>query len=82
MEEVYVLITTLMFVEGIISLSLIAVVVLQSGKSAGMGGSIGGGADAIFGGKKKGLDEILSKATMVLGVLFAVVTLVLVKLSQ
>jgi preprotein translocase subunit SecG len=71
-----------MFVEGLICLSLIATVVLQSGKSAGMGGSIGGGADAIFGGKKKGLDEMLSKATMVLGILFAIVTMVLVKLSQ
>lgn len=76
------MITTLMVVEGLICLSLIATVVLQSGKSAGMGGSIGGGADAIFGGKKKGLDEILSKATMVLGGLFAIVTMVLVKLSQ
>jgi len=75
-------ITSLMFFEGVICLALIATVVLQSGKSAGMGGSIGGGADAIFGGKKKGLDEILSKATMVLGVLFAIVTMVLVKLSQ
>ena len=74
--------TALMIFEGVISLALIAAVVLQSGKSAGMGGSIGGGADAIFGGKKKGLDEMLSKATMVLGGLFAIVTMVLVKLSQ
>ena len=74
--------TALMIFEGVISLALIATVVLQSGKSAGMGGSIGGGADAIFGGKKKGLDEMLSKATMVLGGLFAIVTMVLVKLSQ
>jgi preprotein translocase subunit SecG len=79
---VYVLISALMFFEGLICVALISSVVLQSGKSAGMGGSIGGGADAIFGGKKKGLDDILSKATMVLGVLFAVVTMVLVKLSQ
>lgn len=71
-----------MIFDGVICLTLIATVVLQSGKSAGMGGSIGGGADAIFGGKKKGLDEMLSKATMVLGFLFAVVTMVLVKLSQ
>ncbi len=72
----------LMVFEGAICLLLIATVVLQSGKSAGMGGTIGGGADAIFGGKKKGLDEMLSKATMVLGILFAVVTMVLVKISQ
>lgn len=71
-----------MVVEAVICLALIATVVLQSGKSAGMGGSISGGAEAIFGGKKKGVDEILAKATMVLGVLFAIVTMVLVKLSQ
>ncbi|MDU2063592.1 MAG: preprotein translocase subunit SecG [Sporomusaceae bacterium] len=74
--------TALMVVEAVICLALIATVVLQSGKSAGMGGSISGGAEAIFGGKKKGVDEILAKATMVLGVLFAIVTMVLVKLSQ
>jgi len=71
-----------MIVDAILSIALIAVVVLQSGKSAGMSGSIAGGAETIFGGKRKGLDELLSKATMVLGVLFGVVTLALVRMSQ
>jgi preprotein translocase subunit SecG len=75
-------VTGLMILDAIISIALIAVVVLQSGKSAGMSGSIAGGAETIFGGKKKGLDDILAKATMILGVAFGVVTLVLVKLSQ
>jgi preprotein translocase subunit SecG len=79
---VYVLFTALMFLEGLICVALIAAVVMQSSKSAGMGGSVGGGADAIFGGKKKGLDELLSRATMILGGAFAVVTMILVKLSQ
>ena len=74
--------TALMIVDAILSIALIAVVVLQSGKSAGMSGSIAGGAETIFGGKRKGLDELLSKATMVLGVLFGVVTLALVRMSQ
>lgn len=74
--------TALMFLEGLICVALIAAVVMQSSKSAGMGGSVGGGADAIFGGKKKGLDELLSRATMILGGAFAVVTMILVKLSQ
>jgi preprotein translocase subunit SecG len=76
------LFTALMFLEGLICVALIAAVVMQSSKSAGMGGSVGGGADAIFGGKKKGLDELLSRATMILGGVFAVVTMILVKLSQ
>lgn len=76
------MLTGLMILDAIISIALIAVVVLQSGKSAGMSGSIAGGAETIFGGKKKGLDEVLSKATMVLGLLFAVVTMILVRMTQ
>lgn len=72
----------LMILDGILSIAIIAVVVMQSSKSAGMSGAIAGGAETIFGGKRKGLDEILSKATMVLGVLFGVVTLALAKMSM
>lgn len=76
------MVTALMILEAIISIALIASVVLQSSKSSGMSGSIAGGAETVFGGKKKGIDEMLAKATMVLGILFAVVTLVLVRISQ
>ncbi|VBB07627.1 preprotein translocase secg subunit [Lucifera butyrica] len=76
------MITGLMILDAILSIALIAVVVLQSGKAAGLSGSIGGGAETIFGGKKKGIDELLSRATMVLGALMAVVTMILVKLMQ
>ena len=71
-----------MILEAIISIALIAVVVLQSGKSAGLSGAIAGGAETLFGGKKKGMDELLTKATMVLGALFGIVTLSLVRLMQ
>ncbi|GBG57853.1 preprotein translocase subunit SecG [Sporomusaceae bacterium FL31] len=73
--------TALMIIDAVICVALIASVVLQSGKSAGMSGSIGGGAEAIFGGKKKGLDEMLAKATMVLGILFGIVTLIIVRVQ-
>ena len=76
------MITALMILEAIISIALIAAVVLQSGKSAGLSGSIAGGAETLFGGKKKGLDELLARATMVLGVVFGIVTMVLVRLMQ
>ena len=76
------MITALMILEAVISIALIAAVVLQSGKSAGLSGSIAGGAETLFGGKKKGMDELLAKATMVLGAVFAVVTLSLVRLMQ
>jgi len=76
------LIIVLQIVEAIIAIALIAVVVLQSGKGGGLSGSIGGGAESVLGGKKKGLDEYLSKLTMILGALFGIVTLVLVKLMS
>ena len=76
------MITVLMILDAVISIALIAVVVLQSGKSAGLSGSIAGGAETLFGGKKKGMDEMLSKATMILGALFGAVTMALVRLTQ
>lgn len=76
------MITVLQILEALISIALIAVVVLQSGKGGGLSGSIGGGAESVLGGRTKGLDEYLSKITMILGALFAVVTLFLVRLMS
>ena len=71
----------LMVLDAIICIALIASVVLQSSKSSGMGGSISGGADAVFGGKAKGLDAFLVRVTMILGALFGIITLLIAKLS-
>ena len=60
----------------IVAIAVIAVVLLQSGKSAGLSGSIAGGAETFF-GKKKGMDELLGKATVIVAILFAVTSLVL-----
>jgi preprotein translocase subunit SecG len=60
----------------IVSLLLIAVVLLQSGKSAGLSGAISGGAEQLVGKQKaRGLEAVLNKATVVLGVLFFLLTL-------
>ena len=67
----------LLIMEAVVAIALIASVVLQSGKSAGMSGSIAGGAETILKKKKKGMDEMLSRVTMVLGVVFGILTLVL-----
>ena len=72
----------LKILEAIVAIALIAAVVLQSSKSAGMSGSIAGGAETFFGGKKKGLDELLAKATLILAVVFGVITLILVRMMQ
>lgn len=60
----------------ICSLGLISTVLLQSGKSAGLSGSIAGGSEVLF-GKKKGVDELFSKITAYLAALFIVLTLLL-----
>ncbi|MFE7060565.1 preprotein translocase subunit SecG [Bacillus haimaensis] len=60
----------------IVALGLIAVVLLQSGKSAGLSGAISGGAETLFGKQKaRGLDLILHRTTVVLSVLFFILTL-------
>ncbi|MHC0037799.1 preprotein translocase subunit SecG [Pseudoneobacillus sp. C159] len=59
----------------IVSLGLIAVVLLQSGKSAGLSGAISGGAEQLFGKQKaRGIDLILHRITIVLAVLFFILT--------
>ncbi len=68
--------TTLMVLLVITCISLIVVVLLQSGKSAGLSGAISGGAEQLFGKQKaRGLDLYLHRATIVLSVLFFVLTI-------
>jgi preprotein translocase subunit SecG len=64
----------------IVALALIAVVLLQSGKSAGLSGAISGGAEQLFGKQKaRGMDLILHRTTIVLSVLFFVLALAITK---
>lgn len=56
------------------ALGLIFTVLMQEGKSAGLSGSIAGGADMIF-GKKKGVDELFAKITAYLAGAFLLLTL-------
>lgn len=59
------------------SVGLIAVVLLQKGKSAGLSGAITGGAEHLFGKQKaRGLDLFLQRLTVVLAVGFFVLALV------
>lgn len=75
-REVNILKIFLTIVQVLVSLGLIATVLLQSGKSAGLSGSIAGGAQEFF-GKKKGLDDLLNKFSSVLAILFLVITLLI-----
>jgi preprotein translocase subunit SecG len=65
----------------VVCLALIGVVLLQSGKGGGLaGGAFGGTAQTVFGGR--GATDFLSRATMVLGGLFFVTSLVLALMSS
>ncbi|MBF0705701.1 preprotein translocase subunit SecG [Bacillus hwajinpoensis] len=60
----------------IVSILLITVVLLQSGKSAGLSGAITGGAEQLFGKQKaRGFEAVLNKVTVVLAVLFFVLSI-------
>ena len=57
-------------------LGLVATVLLQSGRSAGLSGAIAGGAETLF-GKKKGLDDLLSRISTGFAVAFMATSLIL-----
>ena len=64
----------------IVALALIVVVLLQSGKSAGLSGAISGGAEQLFGKQKaRGMDLVLHRTTIVLSVAFFVLAIAITK---
>ena len=62
----------------IFSISIIVIVLLQSGKTAGLSGTIAGGAETFF-GKSKGrtIDAMLSKYTSFASLMFLVTSIIL-----
>lgn len=65
----------------VVSLSLIVVVLLQSGKSAGLSGAISGGAEQLFGKQKaRGMDLVLHRVTIVLAVIFFLLAIAITKI--
>ncbi len=67
----------------IFAVSIIVIVLLQSGKTAGLSGSIAGGAETFF-GKNKGrtIDAMLGKYTTFAAIAFLVTSLVLYLVSK
>jgi preprotein translocase subunit SecG len=64
------------------SLGLIISVLMQSGKSAGLSGAIGGGAEQLFGKQKgRGYDKLFDRATKVSAILFILSALILVAIQ-
>lgn len=74
--------TVLMILIIISSIVLIASILFQSGNSAGLSGSIGGGAEQLFGKKKsKGYETILSRITTVCAIIFFLCAVILTYLE-
>ena len=72
----------LMFILAIASVILIGSIFMQSSNSDGLSGSIGGGAEQLFGKKKsRGYEALLGKITTVAAVLFIILSLVIVTLE-
>ena len=70
--------TFVMILQVLCGLFLIAVVLIQSGKSAGLSGAIGGMADSFMSkNRAKSLDAKLARATKWVGAVFIVLTLAL-----
>jgi len=79
MEAVRIILTIIL---AILELFLIAVVLLQSGKSAGLSGSIAGGAETFFGkNKAKSYEGKLQLWTKISALGFIVIAIVLVILQ-
>lgn len=72
------LLTILTIVQLIMCIAVTVIVLLQSGKSAGLSGAIAGGAETFMSkGKAKTLDSTLAKATKWLALAFVIMTLLL-----
>lgn len=81
-SEEIIMYNVLMVIMAIVSVVLILSVLLQEGNSDGLSGSIAGGAEQLFGEKRgRGYQGMLEKITCVSGVLFMVLSLVLVVLA-
>lgn len=69
------LLVVLTIIQVLAALFLIAVILLQSGKNAGLSGSIAGGADTFMSrNKAKSLDAKLAKGTKWVAIAFLVIT--------
>ena len=70
--------TVLVVLEVIASIALIAIVLLQSGKEAGLSGALAGNSDTYMSkGKGKNMDQVLASATKWVALAWIVLTLLL-----
>ena len=66
----------------VICVALIVIVLLQSGRQAGLSGSIAGGAETFFGkNKAKGMEAKLALITKICAIVFVVLSIVMMFLG-
>ena len=66
----------LTILEALASVALIVIVLMQSGKEAGLSGTIAGGSETYLGkGKGKNLDQVLASATKWVALAWVILTL-------
>ena len=75
------MLTLLMILDAIVCIALIAAVLGQEAMSDGMGG-LGGGAETVFSSKARGMDALLARVTVVLAILFALITIVIARMTM
>ena len=70
--------TVLIILQALMSVALIAIIMLQSGKEAGLSGALAGNSDSYLGKNGKGgLDKLLAKYTKWVALVWIVLTLIL-----
>ena len=70
--------TFLIIQETLASLALTVVVLMQSGKEAGLSGALSGSSDSYLSKNKKGgLDQVLATSTKWIAIVWVVLTLIL-----
>ena len=70
--------TILIIIEALVSVALIVVVLLQSGKEAGLSGALSGSSESYMNKNKKGnMDQMLASATKWIAIVWIVLTLAL-----
>ena len=74
MDVVKIILTVL---EVIVSVALIGVVLMQSGKESGLSGALSGNSDTYLSKSGKSLDKVLARATKWVALVWLVLTLVL-----
>ena len=70
--------TVMIVLQALMSIALIVIIMLQSGKEAGLSGALAGNSDSYLGKNGKGgMDKLLAKYTKWVALVWIVLTLIL-----